>query len=97
MKKVVLSFAILLGSFTTFATPFTSNQLIISAFVLQNDFTEIKQEDLPVAITNALKVKYPKAVIEKAYVNANKVYKLEITIGNIKEVLLSEENGNFVM
>ena len=96
MKKIFLSFAILVVSLSAFATSFQSNQFAINCIVLQDVYTEIKTDDLPVAITSALKVKYPKAVIEKAYVNADKLYKLDITIGNLRETLLCEENGNWV-
>lgn len=96
MKKVVLSFVILGMSLATFATPSISNQLVVSKIVLQDDFADFKKEDLPVAITNALKAKYPKAVIEKAYINAYKLYKLEITNGSLKETLLCTDKGQWI-
>lgn len=96
MKKLILSLAILVGSLSAFATPFQTNQLVVNGIVLQDPYTEIKVAELPATITTALKAKYPKAVIEKAYVTEDKLYKLDITIGNLREILLCEENGNWV-
>lgn len=96
MKKVILSFVILAGSLSTFATPLQSSQVTISGIVLQDEFTEIKKEALPAAVTNALKAKHADAVIKKVFVNAEKHYKLEISVGDSKETLLCEENGKWI-
>lgn len=96
MKKVVLSFAILLGSLSTFATPLQSNQEVINSIVTQDEYTEIKNEDLPAAITKALKEAYPTAVLDKAYINADKHYKLDVTVGDKKGNLFADENGKWI-
>ena len=76
MKNLFISTALILGSLTTFAsaTPITNTTL--KAISVQDEYTEIKLEELPTAVTDALKKAYPDAVLSKAYKNAKSEYKL---------------------
>lgn len=96
MKKAVLSFAILLGSLSTFATPIQPNHEVTINRILQEEYTEVKLEELPAAIKDALKAAYPKAILDKAFVNASKKYKLEITLEDKKGNLFIDENGKWI-
>lgn len=95
MKKLILSFAIVLGSFSTFATAPT---LLRSENIdiVQEDFKQIANEELPEAVKTALKTSYPDAKLDKAYINSNKEYKLEITVMDQKATVYADANGNWI-
>lgn len=93
MKKII-AMAIVLGSFTTFAT--VSPILHTEKTVLVQDFKEIKAEELPDAVKSALKTSYPDATLAKAYVNESKEYKLDITVGDQKATVYADANGNWI-
>lgn len=95
MKNLILVVAVILGSFSTFATSTTiinSEKIIFN----QEDFKEIKKEELPEAVKTALKTSYPDATLDRAYVNANKEYKLEITVIDQKATVYADANGNWI-
>jgi hypothetical protein len=66
-------------------------------FIIAQEFTEIALEDVPTAITDALEKDYPGASLEKAYVNEESQYKLEVTLedGSSKE-LYADADGNWI-
>ena len=78
MKKLVLSVAVLLGSLTTFAAVAPVQNSVEKVITIQDEYTEIKVEEVPMAVQDALKTAYPDAVINKAFVNENKEYRLDI-------------------
>jgi len=96
MKKIFLSTAIVLVSLTTFAsaTPITNTS--IKVISVQDEFTEIKTEELPSAITTALKKAYPDAVVSKVYKNANSEYKLDVTVGDKVGSLFANADGTWI-
>jgi len=94
MKKLILSIAIVLGSFTAIATTVPVSTTEKTIYV--QDFKEIKNEELPEAVKNALKTSYPDAKLDKAYVNSNKEYKLEITVVDQKATVYADANGNWI-
>ena len=96
MKKLVLSVAIILGSLSTFAivTPVIKSDTKL--VVVQEEYTEIKVEEVPEAVKTALKSAYPDATLDKAYVNAAKEYKLEITVKDQKATVYADANGNWI-
>ena len=96
MKKLILSAAIVLGSLSSFATTLPTSVLDVKTTSVQEEYTEVKIEELPAAITAALKKAYPDAVLNKAYVNANKEYKLEIAHGDKKYTIFSDASGNLI-
>ncbi len=59
-------------------------------------YTEIKTEELPAAVAEALKKAYPEAVLNKASVNAKKEYQLEIKVGDKEGALYADESGNWI-
>jgi hypothetical protein len=95
MKKLVLSAAIILGSLSIYAT--TNNVEPVQTIVkFQSEYTEIKAEEVPEAVTKALETAYPGAKLEKAYVNEKKEYKLDIAVGDQKATVYSDVNGNWL-
>jgi hypothetical protein len=103
MKKLILSAAIILGSFTAFAQEATNPlstganaQTGQTASATQEEYTEVKLEEVPTAITEAIKKSFPDATIDKAFINANKEYKLEVTSGGKKGNLFTDANGKLV-
>lgn len=96
MKKLVLSLAVVLGSLSTFAAPAPVQNSVINTISVADEFTEIKIEELPAAVTDALKVAYPDAIINKAFVNENKEYRLDIKTGEQEGSLFADENGNWI-
>jgi hypothetical protein len=94
MKKLLVSTAILLGSFTSFAsTPIVTSNSIT---VIQQEYKEIATTDLPEAVQNALKASYPDASIDKAYVSEKKEFKIEITVGDQKAAVFADADGNWI-
>ncbi|MCV9930247.1 hypothetical protein OIU83_21495 [Flavobacterium sp. LS1R49] len=96
MKKLILSAAIVLGSFSSFATTLPASVLDVKVTSVQEEYTEVKIEELPAAITDALKKAYPDAVLNKAYVSANKEYKLDVTVGDKVGNLFADATGNWI-
>ena len=75
MKKLILSAAILLGSLSTFASTIPATNEDVKTTSIQEEYSEVKLEEVPEAIKAALKTAYPDAVLDKAYINAAKEYK----------------------
>ncbi|MFN7100215.1 MAG: hypothetical protein ACK4M4_07580 [Flavobacterium sp.] len=96
MKKYILTAAIVLGSFATQAANKVEVNPTSKSVVLQEEYTEVKLEEVPTAVKEALKKAYPDAVLDKAYVNANKEYKLEITVGDKRGNLFADANGKWI-
>ncbi|KAF2512132.1 hypothetical protein EYY60_07740 [Flavobacterium zhairuonense] len=96
MKNLFLSAAIVLGSLTSFASTSPIAITTVKSISIQDEFTEIKNEEVPAAVTNALKKAYPDAVLNKAYKNAASQYKLEITVGDKVGSLYANADGSWV-
>lgn len=96
MKNLFLSAAIVLGSLTTFASTSPITNTIVKTISIQDEYTEIKVEEVPVAVTDALKKAYPDAVLNKAYKNATSQYKLEVTVGDKVGSLYANADGSWV-
>lgn len=96
MKKLILSAAILLGSLSTFASTIPATNVDVKTTSIQEEYTEVKLEEVPEAIKAALKTAYPDAVLDKAYINAAKEYKLDVTIGDKKGNLFADANGKWI-
>jgi hypothetical protein len=96
MKKLILSAAIVLGSMSTFAAIVPNTIQVVKTTTTQEEYTEVKLEEVPVAIMDALKGSYPNAILDKAYINAKKEYKLDVTIGDKKGNLFADESGKWI-
>ena len=93
MKNLFLSAAIVLGSLTSFASTSPVTNTIVKVISIEDEYTEIKLEELPAPITEALKKAYPDAVITKAYKNEKSEYKLDVTVGEKVGNLFANADG----
>jgi len=98
MKNLFLSAAIVLGGLTSFAsnTQVTNTYTIVKTISVEDEYTEIKLEELPAAITESLKKAYPDAVITKAYKNEKSEYKLDVTVGDKVGNLFANADGTWI-
>lgn len=96
MKNLFLSAAIVLGGLTSFASTSPISNTIVKTVVIQDEYTEIKLEEVPAPVTAALKKAYPDAILSKAYKNANAQYKLEVTVGDKVGALYANADGSWI-
>ena len=95
MKNLFLSAAIVLGGLTSFASTSPISNTIVKTISIQDEYTEIKLEEVPAAVTEALKKAYPDAVLSKAYKNAKSEYKLDVTVGDKVGSLYANADGSW--
>lgn len=96
MKNLFLSAAIVLGGLTSFASTSPISNTIVKTISIQDDYTEIKLEEVPSAVTDALKKAYPDAVLSKAFKNAKSEYKLDVTVGDKVGSLYANADGSWI-
>jgi hypothetical protein len=96
MKNLFLSAAIVLGGLTSFASTTPISNTVVKTISVQEEYTEIKLEEVPVAITDALKKAYPDGVLSKAYKNEKSEYKLEVTVGDKVGALYANADGTWI-
>ncbi|MFD2940985.1 hypothetical protein [Flavobacterium notoginsengisoli] len=96
MKNLFLSAAIVLGSLASFASTTQVNNTIVKTISVEEEYTEIKLEELPAAISESLKKAYPDAVITKAYKNEKSEYKLDVTVGDKVGNLFANADGTWI-
>ena len=97
MKKLILSAAILLGSLSTFAqTSVPAKTTVTTQTTVAETYTEITIGEVPEAVKSALTKAYPTAILNKAYINEKKEYKLEITVGDKVGALYADATGNWM-
>lgn len=102
MKKLILSAAIVLGSLTTMSAqdqaPAQEQKSVATeqAAPATDGYTEIKSEEVPAAVTEALKKAFPDAILTKAYINKKKEYKLEVKVGDKEGALFTDANGKWI-
>ncbi|WP_264535351.1 hypothetical protein [Flavobacterium sp. N1736] len=96
MKNLFLSAAIVLGSLTSFASTSPISNTIVKTISIEEEYTEIKLEEVPAAINEALKKAYPDAVINKAYKNEKSEYKIEVTVGDKVGSLFANADGSWI-
>ncbi|PAM92477.1 hypothetical protein B4N84_22475 [Flavobacterium sp. IR1] len=96
MKNLFLSAAIVLGGLTTFASTSPVSNTIVNTISFQEEYTEVKVVEVPVAITDALKKAYPDAILTKAFKNAKSEYKLEVAVGDKVGSLYANADGSWI-
>ncbi|MEN2402109.1 hypothetical protein GKZ90_0020130 [Flavobacterium sp. MC2016-06] len=96
MKNLFLSAAIVLGSLTSFASTSPVTNTVVKVISIEDEYTEIKLEELPAPIAEALKKAYPEAVITKAYKNEKAEYKLDVTVGDKVGNLFANADGTWI-
>jgi uncharacterized protein YdeI (BOF family) len=99
MKKLILSAAIILGSFSAFAqqsTPPKSEVTTQAVQTTKDGFTEIKLEEVPEAVKSALTKAYPTAILNKAFINEKKEYELQIKVGEREGSVYADATGAWI-
>ena len=104
MKKLILSAAIVLGSFTTAIaqeaeTPVTETTTeTVAAETTQDQevLTAVASEEIPVPVTAALEKAFPGATISKAEINEDKEYRLQVKAGDKEGLVYFDENGKWI-
>jgi L-aminopeptidase/D-esterase-like protein len=98
MKKLILSAAIVLGSLSTINAQAKEEQAAPAEATTPatDEFTEVKVEEVSAAVTEALKKAFSDAVLNKAYVNGKKEYKLEVKTSDKESVLYADETGKWI-
>jgi hypothetical protein len=102
MKKLILSAAIILGSFTGFAQETEeapvqeATTTETAAPAAEEVFTAVDAAAIPAPVTAALEVAYPGATISTAEVNEAKEYKLMVKAGEQEGILYSDAEGNWI-
>ena len=98
MRKLFFGIAISLTSLTACAQ---ENKIVkgdsTEISVAQDKFSEIGTTELPVAVTKAIDTYYPKAVINKAFVNNSQQFKLEIVMDKGKRgTVYADKDGDWI-
>jgi hypothetical protein len=96
MKNLFLSAAIILGGLTAFASTTPIYTTSVTTISIQDEYTEVKLEEVPAPITEALKKAYPDAVLTKAYKNEKSEYKLDVTVGDKVGSLFANADGTWI-
>ncbi|MEG1236027.1 hypothetical protein [Flavobacterium sp. FlaQc-30] len=96
MKNLFLSAAIVLGGLTSFASTSPISNTIVKTISIQDEYTEIKLEEVPSAVTDALKKAYPDAILSKAFKNTKSEYKLDVTVGDKVGSLYANADGSWI-
>jgi len=80
----------------TAATPIIFNEGIMED-VLSQDYTEVAASDVPTPIIEALETDYAEAMFNKAYVDDENKYKLEVSMEDgTSMVLYADANNNWL-
>ncbi|MCG9792138.1 hypothetical protein [Flavobacterium algicola] len=62
----------------------------------QTGYSEISNEEVPSAVSDALVKAYPNATVSKAYVNENNEYQLDIKVDDKEGSLFADETGKWI-
>jgi len=98
MKKLVFATALAIGSLTmgTAATPIIFHDGIMED-IFSQDYKEVAASDVPTPIIDALEADYQGAVLNKAYVDEQNKYKLEVSMEDGTSLeLYADANGNWL-
>jgi hypothetical protein len=97
MKSLVFATALAMGSLSpVLAAPPIFHDGIMEVIIAQ-EFTEIDLDQLPATITKALEKDHAGAEINKAYVNEEAEYKLEVTFADgTNSELYADAEGNWI-
>jgi len=100
MKKLMLVALMGFGTMTAFAQEVESSVEEVAtevAATAQDDFTETEVAELPEAVTAAVAKNYPTATIDKAFINEEKQYKLEVSLEDgTSGTLYADAEGNWI-
>ena len=113
MKKVILAIALVVGGLTTYAQETETDKEDMNATSVETEATveeeaaataqdqdtyqEIAVEELPEAVSAAVEKSYPTASIDKAYINDEQQYKLQVSLNDgTVGTLFADAEGNWI-
>ncbi|MDO6676435.1 hypothetical protein MK851_11935 [Tenacibaculum sp. 1B UA] len=96
MKKLILAVAILAGVSTYATVNNTISPITPIHTVVADGFQEISLDKLPAALVNSIKESFPKATVNKAFVNEKEQYKLEISAEKVSKTIYTDKEGNLL-
>jgi protein-disulfide isomerase len=100
MKKLILASVFTFVGLTAFAQNTETAMATTATDVVtatQDSFSAIETSELPEAVSTAVSTNYPSATIDKAYVNDQKQYKIEVSLEDgTSGTLYADENGNWI-
>lgn len=92
MKKFIVAFALVLGTMTVSA----QTEPVTQQKTVQQTEKEIAVSDVPSAVTEAVKTKYPDAQISTVKVNGNNEYTLTLTTNGQSQNVYADANGKWI-
>ena len=96
MKKVIVTAALVLGGFSTYAIAPQVLSTAPTEKIVTETFKEIPLEKLPEAVTTVFKADFKTATLNKAYVNEKQEYKLDFTIDGAASTVYADKDGNWI-
>jgi hypothetical protein len=94
MKKLILLAAIVLGTLSMQAGNTIVSNITTQFVKTQDEYKEI--DAVPAAVKTGLDNAYPGVKLEKAYVNAKKEYKIDISVRDVKSTVYTDAQGNIL-
>lgn len=95
MRKLILSAAIVLGTFAVNAAVPQAISMTQSVLV-QDEFAEVALDAVPAAVKSTIEKSFPNTKLDKAYKNEKNQYKLEISTGDKKYTVFTDASGNII-
>ncbi len=101
MKKLILSAAIILGSFTAIAqetpvTESTTTETVATQTTQEEVLMPVASDEIPAPVTDALEKAFPGATISKAEITEDKEYKLQVKAGDKEGLVYFDEKGKWI-
>ncbi len=101
MKKLMIATLFILGAKVVCAqetgTEIKESVTATEVSIAQQAYTETAVTDLPESVTAAVAKNYPTASIDKAYINKENQYKLEVSLRDgTSGTLFADEDGNWI-
>ena len=99
MKKVMILSAAILA--LSYATPQVANAMKAQNDIAINQqkevkYTEVKVEELPEAVSKSILATYPGYKVDKAFLGDDASYKVNVSMGDIKQVLFYNVKGELI-
>lgn len=93
MKKIILTIAIIASGYSACALSQTSfkDKIIIST--IAGKFKPIPIDKLPNTVAATIAKDFPIAKLNKAYINVNEQYKIELTVDGMVDIAYVDKNG----
>lgn len=96
MKKVFIAAIFACTSVTSFAIANEIETLTTIETTVADEFKEISTAEVAKPVLDAIAKDYAGATLEKAYINENKEYKLELVIKKEVKTVYADASGNWI-